>query len=1230
MTTSASPTGRPEPRRWVALAALLALVATLLALWLRPGAREQPPADLAWALEHEATPTELFVGVDVEVPVRIRNLGVEPWSPQTRDRLAYHWRDEAGELLVRDGLRTELPGEIGPGELLEARARVQPPDEPGRYQLEWAIVREDVTWYPPPEGGPRFHPVEVVVGELAWTLVRGPELPESLTAGETIITSVRVRNTGDPVWDPAHGDALAFHWWTDEGGLIDYDGRRTPLPSRVEAGEEVELGIVLVTPRLSSSEPRRLCVEVEPLREGVRWFGSAEQSLDCALVEPDPRGWALLAATTPTTLAVDSPAQPARVVLLNTGTEPWPPELALGYRWTAPTGLRTDGPRIGLPSMIEPGEQIELDALVEPPPGPGRHTLTWGLVLEGGDEDPSRGVGVGWYPRPDDPASASQTVEVTRKRLAWALVRAEPLAQVWVNRTTTVEVELRNLGTEPWSEATGDHLAYHWLDADGEVVEQDGLRTGFDHAIAPGEAVVVTAKLRGPDRPGEYRLQWELVREHERWFGAPVGARAGGGLSWGSDELAGTTRARWRIVPIFVVLALASVLGAVGVRRRITAVGLAEMSARTRTLVEALPLVWAALASLALVSAFHELSGIEAWSSAWWVEASGVWIVVAALALARHRTRAWLGVALVAFLAALGLADLVYMHYFGSIVPIVALTASHHLGEVGDSAVAELDRAWAWLGVVPLAGVIAAAIWPLTHVTAAPAAAPESSEPAPTWWLALRPRLIAAGACLALATPATIQLGLALAGELGQRVFSEQGIVGRFGYLNAHLFDLARYLRERGRRGKPSEAALAELQAWFAARAETVAAITTASASVDGPERIPFAAAQGHNLLLIQVEALQTWVIGLEVGGQEVTPLLNRMRAEADWYPYLVDQTNQGKTSDAEYATLGSQHPLGEGAVCFLRADNQFFTLAHVLQDRGYATLSAHPYKRGFWNRAVLHPRYGFTRSLFRRELGPGQETGWGLADGLFFERMVPHLRELPQPWFAFLITLSLHHPYDEFPDNLDSLDVGALEGTRVGNYLEAMHYFDRSLAQLLADLDAAGLLDHTVVALYGDHDARFELDEYPEVLELAGLDGWDPGAFARLERVPLFVRVPASVRAPAGEVLEVGGHVDIAPTLLHSLGLDRPVAWVGRALVPSEDGGFAAYPDGSAYSRERMYVATGKGIPREGGCFEFPDGGSRPLAECAGLRDRAAEELEVSRRVVDFDLHRVLGTDSP
>jgi phosphoglycerol transferase MdoB-like AlkP superfamily enzyme len=259
---------------------------------------------------------------------------------------------------------------------------------------------------------------------------------------------------------------------------------------------------------------------------------------------------------------------------------------------------------------------------------------------------------------------------------------------------------------------------------------------------------------------------------------------------------------------------------------------------------------------------------------------------------------------------------------------------------------------------------------------------------------------------------------------------------------------------------------------------------------------------------------MQGWVLGARVDDQEVTPFLNSLARRSLTYTQLADETAQGMTSDAEYAALNSQLPLGQGAIAFLRADNHFLTLAHVLQGSGYATLSAHPFKKGFWNRAVIHPRYGFDRSLFAEELGPGRVIGWGLADGDFFTRMVPELAALPRPFFAFLVTLSLHHPYDHFPDDLKQLDLGRLEGSNLGNYLHGMHYLDRSLARLFADLAAADLLEHTVVAIYGDHDSRLPLG--PDLLRLAGI-AETPVASAALS-VQLD-RIAGVITLPGGQV---------------------------------------------------------------------------------------------------------------
>ena len=208
-----------------------------------------------------------------------------------------------------------------------------------------------------------------------------------------------------------------------------------------------------------------------------------------------------------------------------------------------------------------------------------------------------------------------------------AVPRAGSLA--WLTYSLFVVSIQKMVGTETWSEVSGDHLAYHWLDAEGEVVEYDGQRTSFAQPVAPGERVRVRANLRGPKGGGRYRLQWELVREHERWYGPPV--ELGLARAWDPASLP-LVRARWLAAALALALGLLTLAGPLARRRW------PPKSARGQLIAEQLPLLWAGLAIWSLTLAFHDLSGIEAWRWSSALSASGVWIFVAGPALAGAAT----------------------------------------------------------------------------------------------------------------------------------------------------------------------------------------------------------------------------------------------------------------------------------------------------------------------------------------------------------------------------------------------------------------------------------------------------------------------------------------------------------------------------------------------------------------------------------------------------------------
>ena len=175
------------------------------------------------------------------------------------------------------------------------------------------------------------------------------------------------------------------------------------------------------------------------------------------------------------------------------------------------------------------------------------------------------------------------------------------------------------------------------------------------------------------------------------------------------------------------------------------------------------------------------------------------------------------------------------------------------------------------------------------------------------------------------------------------------------------------------------------------------------------------------------------------------------------------DQTYMGTTSDGEFTSLQSLHPLPTGAVATRYGANDFFALPAVLASHGYETLSAVAESGDFWNKRQMHPKLGFRQSFFADAFRPGELLGLGLADREFFAQIDPVLRSQRRPFMALLVTLSNHHPY-RLPAGHRVLSLGELAGSLLGDYLESVHYFDAMFGGFVDTLRRDGVLDRSLI----------------------------------------------------------------------------------------------------------------------------------------------------------------------
>ncbi len=102
-----------------------------------------------------------------------------------------------------------------------------------------------------------------------------------------------------------------------------------------------------------------------------------------------------------------------------------------------------------------------------------------------------------------------------------AAYRVPPQLTMEAGSLTEIQVSVENQGLVTWTREPANpiRLAYHWVEAEsGEVVLFEGLRTGLGGEVRPAQSVRLDARVQAPPEAGEYRLAWDMLKEHHFWF----------------------------------------------------------------------------------------------------------------------------------------------------------------------------------------------------------------------------------------------------------------------------------------------------------------------------------------------------------------------------------------------------------------------------------------------------------------------------------------------------------------------------------------------------------------------------------------------------------------------------------------------------------------------------------------------------------------------------------------
>ncbi|AKA70594.1 LTA synthase family protein [Clostridium scatologenes] len=326
--------------------------------------------------------------------------------------------------------------------------------------------------------------------------------------------------------------------------------------------------------------------------------------------------------------------------------------------------------------------------------------------------------------------------------------------------------------------------------------------------------------------------------------------------------------------------------------------------------------------------------------------------------------------------------------------------------------------------------------------------------------------------------------------------------------------------------------------------------------------------AKGKNLIMIQVEALQEFVINSKIDGKEITPNLNKWIKRSEYFNNFYYQISAGGTSDAEFMTNNSLYPASSGAAYFLYCGNEFNAMPKSFKDSGYNTAAFHGFRESFWNRNVVYRKFGFDNFYGEKSYNIDENVGLGLSDKSFLNQSIDKLEKMNKPYYSFLITLSSHFPYDDV-DNYGNFNVGSFEGSFLGNYLKSIHYTDEQLGMFFDKLEEKGILKDSVVVLYGDHYA-IPKDHEQELSKFLGKSSLSDIEWLKLQKVPMMIHFPDESTKGVNTIYS--GQMDIYPTMANLFSLSDK-SFMGKDLFNSSQGNII-FRDGSFIYNNYYYVS--------------------------------------------------------
>lgn len=342
------------------------------------------------------------------------------------------------------------------------------------------------------------------------------------------------------------------------------------------------------------------------------------------------------------------------------------------------------------------------------------------------------------------------------------------------------------------------------------------------------------------------------------------------------------------------------------------------------------------------------------------------------------------------------------------------------------------------------------------------------------------------------------------------------------------------------------------------------------------------------NVVVLLLESFTADIVGEMKGDTGVTPFLDSLIRNGLFFDSIYSsgfRTDQGIASVLNGWPATPYHSI----IRFVEKCRKLPSLPHQFAGAGYAVSYYYGGESNFSNMNAYLLEQGISRLVDINSFGSDAVRGqWGVHDEEVLLRQAADMSQTKQPFFSMVMTLSNHEPFD-VPGPAKFNGTSAPDRFRNSAY-----YTDKSLRTYFEAARKTEWYDRTLFILVADH--AHELPRHRYVL------------FPEGRHIPLLFYGPALTDSSAGKRChKIGGHHDIASTLLPQIGMDaNGYAWSKNLLAP-EALSFAYLP----FENYLTWISPD-------GWFLRSTAGDRFIAKTKGLKDlKGSQQDRFSRALM-------------